>query len=280
MADAKLVQRLEQAAARAGLEAIGVALHDYENELQLSFHGDRWFHAASTMKAAVLFALLELAGKGEIRLEDSLHVRNRFTSAADGTPFKVDGGRDGDSVVHRRIGRTMQMGDLAHAMITRSSNLATNLLVDFLGVERIKESMERAGVRGVEVVRGVEDERAFEAGLNNRVTAEGLVHLFRLFCEETPLPEAMREIGMEILHAQEFNRMIPAGLPDDARVAHKTGEISSVCHDAGIVTLRGRRPYVLAILSEGGGAIGKRKEAVAAISKLLFDQLSGGEEAE
>lgn len=265
--------RLEALTEQAGLVA-SVEVHDYEMGTRFSHHGDRWFHAASTMKAAVLYALLEQAGRGKLRLDDPLHVRNRFRSVADGSIFRVEGGRDGDSVVHRRLGKTVHLDELAHAMITRSSNLATNLLVDFLGVEVIRLALEKAGVEGVDIVRGVEDDRSFEAGINNRVTARGLVALFRKFSEPDGLPEAMRARGLEILHAQAFNRMIPAGLPDDARVAHKTGEISSVSHDAGIVTLPDRRPYVLAILCESEGAGSERKRVVVGISRLIFERLS------
>lgn len=275
MAGVELLEGVRGVAESADFDAVAVAVYDYESGVRFSLHGDRWFHAASTMKVGVLYALLDRVSGGKLQLDDTLHVRNRFKSVVDGSIFKVEGGRDGDSVVHGRIGRTMRLEDLAHAMITRSSNLATNLLVDFLGVELIRGAIEAAGVTGFEVVRGVEDDKAFDEGINNRVTADGLLRLFRLFCEDGPLPQEAREKALSILYEQEFNRMIPAGLPDEARVAHKTGEISSVCHDAGIVALPDRKPYVVAILSEGGSGVDSRKRAVAKISKLIFESLIG-----
>lgn len=239
-------------ASEAGLE-MAVSVHDYETGADFSVEGDRWFHAASTMKVAVLWALMDEVAAGRLRLDDPLHVRNRFISLVDGGVFRVDTSRDADSIVHSQLGKTLPLEKLAHAMITRSSNLATNLLVDFLTPERIVASLAEAKVSGIEICRGVEDDAAFQAGFNNRVTADGLKLLFRAFGEDGPLPEELRETALGILHEQEFNRMIPAGLPDEARVAHKTGDISTVCHDAGIVTLPDRAPYVVAILSEGGG---------------------------
>ena len=86
---------------------------------------------------------------------------------------------------------------------------------------------------------------------------------------------------LEILHAQEFKRGIPAGLPEDARVAHKTGEISTVAHDAGIVYLPSREPYALVVLTEFDEAEGGGKDTIARISRAVYDHLAdAGDEDE
>src|SRR5690606_20625023 len=146
-------------------------------------------------------------------------------------------GRDANAEVHAYIGKTMRLSELAYHMIVTSSNLATNLLLDAVGLERVRRTLEELGVKGVELRRGVEDERAFEEGISNRVTAEGLVQVLRLIEEKQALSTAACERMLEILHQQEFRGGIPAGLPEDARVANKTGEISTVAHDAGLVYL-------------------------------------------
>jgi beta-lactamase class A len=78
----------------------------------------------------------------------------------------------------------------------------------------------------------------------------------------------------EILLEQRFKSGIPAGLPKDARVAHKTGNISTVHHDAGIVYLEGRKPYVLVILTQFP-AEKTRGTAVADVSRDIFSTLAG-----
>src|SRR5881227_3986981 len=130
--------------------AIAVAVHDFESGSRFSLQGDRWFHAASTIKVALLLALFRAADERRLRLDDSLHVRNRLLSAADGTPFHLN--RDSDALpeLYQLVGRTAKISALAQGMIAASSNLATNLLLDFVGVEYTHKVLKDAGVDGVE----------------------------------------------------------------------------------------------------------------------------------
>lgn len=255
----------------AGFAAIGIHVHDYERGRHFSHDDERWFHAASTMKVAVLLALFRAAEEGRVRLDDRLHVRNRFRSIADDSIFRVERDRDADAVVHRRIGRSMKFSELAHPMIVRSSNLATNLLLDYLTPAVVQATLAAANVDGVKVVRGVEDSAAFDAGLNNMVTARGLAQLFRLLRDDAFFHEDSRRQMLEILHGQEFNAMIPALLPSAAEVAHKTGEISTCTHDAGLVSMPGRRPYAVAILTEHPAATDAAEKVVAKVSRAIFE---------
>lgn len=266
-----LRQRIVDLAAGAGATAVAVAFHDYATRKSFSLEGDRFFHAASTIKVPILLTVYHDAEEGRIRLDDTLHVRNRFPSMAGGQVFRVAAGRDGDAEVHGRIGRSLRVRELARAMIVRSSNLATNLLLDFVGVNEVQRLF--ADIPGIEVRRGVEDVAAFDRGLNNEVTADGLVRCFRLLCEEGFARRETRQQMLEILAGQEFNGMIPARLPKEAKVAHKTGEISTVAHDAGIVTPPGREPYVVAILTEWPVDVEKRSGCVAEISRAVYDHL-------
>jgi beta-lactamase class A len=266
-----LLQEILGIGESAGFAAVAVSFYDYETDSRFSHHGERMFHAASTFKVAVLLSVYKAAEEGRLRLEDPLHVRNRFRSIVDDSIYRLEGSRDGDSDVYKRIGRSMAIGELARLMITRSSNLATNVLIDYLGIEAVCGVLELAGVTGMRVLRGVEDVRAFKKNLNNEVCADGLVQFYRVLCEEGFLEEQTRKQMLDVLFAQEFNAMIPARLPEGARVAHKTGEISSACHDAGVVFLPNRRPYVLAILTEGGGE--GRQKGVAAISESVCRSL-------
>ena len=260
-------------AADAEFGAVAVVAHDYDSGREFALDGDRVFHAASTIKVPLLLAIYKLAEEGRLHLDDTLHVRNRFRSLAGDEVFRVAANRDGDGAVHRRVGRSMRVRELARAMITRSSNLATNLLLDHVGIEAVRSVLAEAQIDGIEIARGVEDTRAFAQGISNRVTARGLARLFRLLCDGDFVNDETRGQMLEILHAQEFNSMIPEGLPKDARVAHKTGEISTVCHDAGIVFLPGRKPYVVAILTEMSASVETRSGPVAEISRAVFEAL-------
>jgi beta-lactamase class A len=267
-----LNEELEALALRNKARAVGVALHDLETGFRFSLRGDRWFHAASTIKVAVLLAVFRAADEGRFRLDDSLHVRNRFLSAADGSPFRLSQDRDATPELYATIGRTAKISALAHAMICGSSNLATNLLLDFVGVEYARTVLREAGVEGVELRRGVEDHDAHEQGINNEATADGLLSLLSAIRSDFLTTESKREV-IRILLEQRFNSMIPAGLPPHATVAHKTGEISTACHDIGIVYLPEREPYITAILTEFDPNTDGRRETVAAISKAIYRSL-------
>jgi beta-lactamase class A len=169
----------------------------------------------------------------------------------------------------------MQVRELAFHMIATSSNLATNLLLDFVDLQNMQDTLAELGAgEGIELRRGVEDHRAFDAGISNRVTAAGLARLLQLIAEERAFSRVLSREMLDILHAQEFNSGIPALLPKRTRVAHKTGEISTMAHDAGVVYLHGRNPYVLVILTEWDTSTSGRQQAVAKISEAVYEFLT------
>ena len=259
--------------------AYAVALHDYETGLRFSINADRHFHAASTIKVAILLAIGKALDEGKIRGSDTLHVRNRFLSAVDGTPFRIDAESDGYPQLHRLIGRTAKVSDLSEWMIVSSSNLATNLLLDYITVEYAQRVLREAGVNGVELRRGVDDARAHEQSFNNQTTASGLLELFATLRGDF-LSKTSRDLAINILLQQRFNSMIPAPLPSHASVAHKTGEISTACHDAGIIYLPEREPYILVVLTEVAAESNGRRETVAKISENVYRCLTAAEERE
>ena len=267
--------RIESIAGQSNARALAVALHDTETSLELHYEADRWFHGASTIKVAILLAVYGEIARGRLAPQSRLHVRNRFLSAYDGSPFRVLADRDSDSEVHAAIGKTMRVSELALHMIAASSNLATNLLLDLIGLDAVQRTIDRFGLTGIDVRRGVEDEKAFEHGIINRVTANGLVALLGLIAEERAYSPELSQEMLDILHQQEFKKGIPARLPREVRVAHKTGDISTVAHDAGVVYAPGRKPYVIAILTEWAPTAGNRSSTIAALSHAVYEQLRG-----
>lgn len=186
----------------------------------------------------------------------------------------LDLARDADPHVYSNLGKTMTVRQLAYQMITTSSNLATNLLVEVIGVNTIQLSLDELELDGMRILRGVEDQSAFEAGLNNEVTANGLLKLLRVIADLRAFSVDASEQMLEIMHDQRIRSGIPAGLPKAARVAHKTGNISTVHHDAGIVYLENRKPYVLVILTRFKAEQG-RGRAVAEVSRDIYSTLAG-----
>jgi beta-lactamase class A len=262
----------------ARASAVAVAAYDFAHHTTWSLNAHRWFHAASTIKVPVLLAVYEAIAQGLFEPQSRVHVRNRFLSVVDGRPFRVPQGRDANDEVHAAIGRTLTVHELAEHMIVTSSNLATNLLLDLVGVEAARAALARLHLGGIDLQRGVEDEAAWEAGLNNRVTAAGLCDAMRLIEEGKAISPEASQAMLDILHQQRFRSGIPAGLPEDARVAHKTGEISTIAHDAGIVYLDGRDAYVVVILTEWAPDVNGRQETIARISRAVYEAITGRKE--
>ncbi|MGE4240656.1 serine hydrolase [Ramlibacter sp.] len=258
----------------AGASAIAVATYDFASHAAWSLDAERWFHAASTIKVPVLLGVYEAIGQGRFAGHSRVHVRNRFTGMADGKPFRVGEDRDANPEVHAALGRMLTVHQLAEHMIVTSSNLATNLLLDLVGVDAARAALQQLHLEGIDLQRGVEDEAAWEAGLNNRVTAAGLCDALRLIEAGKAISPQASEAMLDILHKQRFRSGIPAGLPPEARVAHKTGEISTIAHDAGIVYLEGRAPYVVAILTEWAPETGGRQETIAKISRAVYRHMT------
>ncbi|MDB5750836.1 MAG: beta-lactamase [Ramlibacter sp.] len=275
MAEATLRDTVLRIGEEANASAIAVAAYDFGHHTTWSLNASRWFHAASTIKVPVLLGVYDAIEQGRLEPESRVHVRNRFLGAVDGRPFRVAQERDANADVHAALGRMLTVHQLAEHMIMTSSNLATNLLLDLVGIEAARASLARLHLGGIDLRRGVEDEAAWEAGINNRVTAAGLCDALRLIEEGKAIsPEASRAM-LDILHQQRFRSGIPAGLPEDARVAHKSGEISTVAHDAGIVYPGGRDAYVVVILTEWPPQVNGRQETIARISRAVYEYMTG-----
>ncbi len=275
MTEATLRDTILRIGEDARASAVAVAVYDFEHHTTWSINPARWFHAASTIKVPVLLGVYDAIEQHRFDPISRVHVRNRFISVVDGRPYRVPRSSDANAEVQAAIGRMLTVHELAEHMIVTSSNLATNLLLDLVGIEAARASLARLHVSGIDLRRGVEDESAWEAGINNRVTAAGLCETLRLVEEGKAISADASKAMLDILHQQRFRSGIPAGLPEDARVAHKTGEISTVAHDAGIVYLDGRDAYVVVILTEWAPDVNARQETIARISRAVYEYMTG-----
>jgi beta-lactamase class A len=215
------------------------------------------------------------ANEGLFSLEDWLPVMNSFTSIADGSKFSVDAAEDSEQSLYPRLDETESIHELIRLMIVRSSNLATNILIEKIGAHKVNEFVHVLGIEGVEIRRGVEDNAAFRLGMNNSATARGLTQTMDLIARRKVVSEHASQQMIDILLGQEFNESIPALLPNFIRVAHKTGWTGSVYHDTGIVYLNNREPYVLTIMTQGftEAAENDAHACMAKISRRIYENI-------
>ena len=249
---------------------VGLAYVDLGSSDTLFLNADSSFHAASTMKVPVMIELFRRANTGSFRMNQALLMVNQFASLVDGSPYALDPGSDSDSTLYHRIGDRVPVDTLLRLMITRSSNFATNTLITLVGADQVTRTMRALGAQRIQVLRGVEDGKAFEKGLNNTTTARDLAIILRAIEQGRAAPPAATREMLAILLAQEFNEKIPAGLPPGTRVAHKTGEITAVSHDAAIVYPAGRKPYVLVVLTRGITDGAKASKLIADLSSIIY----------
>jgi beta-lactamase class A len=249
---------------------VGLAYIDLASGDTLFLNADTSFHAASTMKVPVMIELFRRANTGSFRMDQGLLMVNQFASIVDGSPYSLDLASDSDSTLYRRIGQRVRVDTLLRLMITRSSNFATNTLIALVGADAVTRSMRSLGAQRIQVLRGVEDGKAFEKGMNNTTTARDLAIILRAIEEGRAASPAATHEMLAILLAQEFNEKIPAGLPPGTRVAHKTGEITAVSHDAAIIYPTERKPYVLVVLTRGIPDGTRSSKLIADISAILY----------
>jgi beta-lactamase class A len=265
-----LQQAIQARIAQDSGATVGLAYIDLGSGDTVFLNADTSFHAASTMKVPVMIELFRGAAAGSFRMDQSLLMVNQFASIVDGSPYALDKGSDSDSTLYDRIGKRVPIDTLLRLMITRSSNFATNTLISLVGASAVTARMRSLGASRIQVLRGVEDGKAFDKGLNNTTTARDLAAILRAIEEgRAGSPEATREMR-EILLAQEFNERIPAGLPPDVKVAHKTGDITAIAHDAAIVYPPGRKPYVLVVLTRGIKESKQSDKLIADLSAIIY----------
>ena len=228
---------------------VAVAVRDPETDVRLDLNAERSFHAASTMKVPVMIEVFRQTQAGRFAMDDSLTVENAFRSIVDGSPYQIED--DSDDAIYERLGQKMAISDLVYQMITVSSNLATNLLIQHVAADSVQQTIETLGTDSMRVLRGVEDIKAYRQGLSNTATAADLALVLEAIMEGRAVSPQADAAMVQILLDQRFNTMIPVGLPEEARAAHKTGWITAIHHDAAIVYPETGAPYVLVVLTEG-----------------------------
>jgi beta-lactamase class A len=226
-------------------------------------------HAASTMKVPVMIQVYRDADAGRLTLDDSLPVTNSFASLVDGSPFSLSPADDSDTTLYDRVGGNATIRELVELMITVSSNLATNILMQRVGAERVTATMREQGADSIQVLRGVEDGKAYEAGLSNTTTARDLGLTAAAIAEGRAASAASCRDMEAVMGRQRFNTGIPAGLPEGTTVAHKTGEVTRVHHDFGIVTVDDGARYVLALMVRGLDSKDSSAALMADLTRLV-----------
>lgn len=253
---------------------VAIALYDLNNESNtITININETFHAASTMKVPVMIELYIQQNEGLLNLNDSIVLVNEFKSIVDGSPYSMDIGDDSDDIIYSKIGTKQTLYDLMVPMITVSSNLATNVLIEIVDAKKVTQTMRSLGADNIEVLRGVEDQKAYDLGLSNSTTANDLLAIMKAIANGEAGTKEDCDAMIAILKDQKWNDMIPKYLPETVEVAHKTGSITGVHHDAAIVYLPDGRSYILVLMSKNLKDFDKGTDQLAQISKSIYEYM-------
>lgn len=268
---ARLTARVATLRGQVPTAVVGIAWTDLADGRRLDIAGDTVFHAASTMKVPVMIQLMRLADAGTLSLDQPILLENRFRSIVDGSPYSLDARDDSDSSAYALVGTRVALRELMRRMIVRSSNLSTNALIALADPTRVTATATALGATHTRVLRGVEDNLAFQKALNNVTTARDLAALLEAIERGTAASRARCNDMRDVLLAQELDAgSIPAGLPAGTPVAHKSGQITATLHDAGIVYPRGAKPYVLVVLTRGIPDEAVAQATIADVSRIVY----------
>jgi len=253
-----------------------IAFKDLSTEKELLINAGETFHAASTMKTPVMIEVYQQVNEGKFSLNDSVEIKNLFKSIADGSEYSLDSANDSYSEIYHHIGEKSTLYDLVYQMIINSSNLATNMIIEKVDAKKVTQTMRDYGAKDIRVLRGVEDQKAYDRGMNNTTTAYDLMLIFEKIAKGEAVDKKSSDAMIQILLDQKHRDVIPARLPAEVKVAHKTGSITGVQHDSGIVLLPNGNKYVLVILSKNLEDEKAAVESMAKVSQMIYSSLTNG----
>jgi beta-lactamase class A len=265
----KITSRLEK---QRG--SFAVAFRNLSTGEELLIHEHDLFHAASTMKVPVMIEVFRQVAAGTRRLTDSILIRNEFRSLVDGSPYSLQANDDSELSLYTVVGQKRPLDELVYKMITASSNLATNILIEEVGATAVTKTMRDLGAHDIQVLRGVEDGKAYARGLNNQVTAYDLMILLAGLSQGSVVNAQASGAMIAIMLDQKFNTIVPAQLPAGTKVAHKTGWFKGTNHDAAIVYPANGKNYVVVLLSSGIKKEKKEIRSMAKISRWMYAYVS------
>jgi beta-lactamase class A len=215
-----------------------MAVYATDGTSLFEWHAQRVMPSASLIKTPMLLCLLEQVAQGKLSLDTVYPLPE-----GDRTP--------GTGILSQLPGvPSLSLRELALLMIILSDNVATNALIDLLGMDNINAWSAQAGLQHTDLQRHMMDMKAREAGKDNWTTAQDACSTLLYLLHSPALPENLRQQGLDMLADQRERGHFAAILPSIAQLAHKTGSLPGLRHDAGILTM-GERSVVLAVMADG-----------------------------
>lgn len=236
----------------------GIVIKDLEMDWKISFGQNKLFPSASLAKIPIMVACYNAAQQKRIKLEDTLKLKSSDKVSGSGV------------LKDMAINTSFTVEELIEFMIKDSDNTATNMLIDLLGFDYLNESFKSFGLKDTNLVRKMMDFRYRKQGTENYTTAEDMAYILDKIYLRQFINSDTSEKCLVLLKQQNINDRIPAKLPIDIVIAHKTGLERNVCHDAGIVFTR-KGNFLICVLTEDAGSSKLAKEFISGIALDIYN---------
>lgn len=169
-------------------------------------------------------------------------------------------------------GGTYSISTLLGKMIDQSDNTATNMLIRFVGRHNINHTMYSLGLRHTQLTTDI---RTYGYAIRNELRSSpgDMATLLSDMAHERLVDQWSSRAMIVILEGQEHNSLIPAVLPPDISIAHKTGTLHDTLNDVGIVYDQ-QAPYVIAVMTTDLPSLDDGESAIRGISRLAFRDMN------
>ena len=236
-----------------------VNFYDLNKNDGFSINGSEKVLSASMIKLLILAELMKKISEDKFSLSDTIMMANFMKTEGDGVLKELN------------TGHHFTLKELATLMIIVSDNQATNILIDFLGMENINLLGKELGLKETILERRMMDAEARKNGYDNYTSADDISLLFKLIYQEKLINKEASQLMLDILLRQQQGERLQRYLPSDIKIAHKCGDLDNLENDGGIIWLGGKT-YILVILTNGMPNL-QCKQTIGKISKFVYDKM-------
>jgi len=242
---------------------IAVVVKDLKTNEEIKINENQIFPSASTIKILIMSELLNRVNQGTLSLDDKIEI----------TPDLMTGG---DGILKElKPGNKFTLEEIMTLMIIVSDNMATNILINLLGMDNINKTIQALGLKNTKLQRRMMDSEAAKQGKENLITANDLAHVLELIYNGKNVNEKYSRLMLDVLKRQQVRGRLDLYLPEDVLIAHKTGDLDKLEHDAGIVFLPDRE-YIICVLTNETISNKDGREIIGKISKMVYDKYLAG----
>jgi len=239
----------------------GFVIANQATGARLELNPDMVFPAASMIKVPVMYEIMRQAANGKLSLDDTLTIKDADKVGGAGILKELD------------AGKVFTVRELTTLMIILSDNMATNMLIDLIGMETVNQTVAELGLQSTVLRRKMMDFAAARAGKENQTSAADMALIFAKIYTSAGLPRAYGELMLDILARQQIQDKLPFYLPEGITIAHKTGTLAGVEHDAGILYLPGG-PYIISVLTGDLPVNYLGLQLVAVLGKVVYEHFA------